>query len=62
VEVTRWRVKHPVKEVLSMRLGKEQAAGFVEDTEADALAVEAITVERADPPLTTEPEPSLTVH
>jgi hypothetical protein len=62
VEVTRWRVKHPVKEVLSMRLGKEQAAGFVEDMEADALVAEEITVERVEPPLTTEPEPSLTAH
>jgi hypothetical protein len=46
-----------------MRLGKEQAAGFVVDTEAGALAAQEITVEQIDtPPLTTEPEPSLTAR
>lgn len=46
-----------------MRLGKEQATGYVEDIEAGALAAEEITVERAEHlPLTTEPEPSLTAR
>ena len=46
-----------------MRLGKEEAAGYVEDTEAGPLAAQEITVDRiGQPPLTTEPEPSLTAR
>ncbi len=46
-----------------MRLGKEQAAGYVEDIEADGLQAEEIAVERLDGmPLTIQPEPSLTVR
>ena len=46
-----------------MRLGKEEAAGYVEDIEAGPLAAQDDTVERIDQPsLTTEPEPSLTVR
>ena len=45
-----------------MRLGKEQAVGYVEDTEADSLpAEEAMTGEADRMPLTTVPGPSLTV-
>jgi hypothetical protein len=48
-----------------MRLGKEQAAGFVEDTEADALpaaeAAEAAAGHAGGMPLATAPEPPLTV-
>jgi hypothetical protein len=45
-----------------MRLGKEQAAGFVEDTEADALpAAEAAAGQAGGMPLATAPEPPLTV-
>jgi hypothetical protein len=45
-----------------MRLGKEQAVGYVEDTEVDSLpAEEATTGEAGWMPLTTDPEPSLTV-
>ena len=45
-----------------MRLGKEQAVGYVEDTEADSLPVEEVTGGQADGmPLTTAPEPSLNV-
>jgi hypothetical protein len=45
-----------------MRLGKEQAVGYVEDTEADSLPVEEVTSGQADGmPLTTAPEPSLNV-
>ena len=56
------------EEVLSMRLGKEQAAGYVEDTGhleetgADApQAEEAAAVQPEGTPLTTAAEPSLTV-
>ena len=56
------------EEVLSMRLGKEQAAGYVEDTghleEAGADALQAEEVAAVQPegtPLTTAAEPSLTV-
>jgi hypothetical protein len=50
------------KEVLSMRLGKEQAVGYVEDTEADSLPAEEAMAGEADwMPLTTGPDPSLTV-
>jgi hypothetical protein len=45
-----------------MRLGKEQAAGYVEDTEADALpAAEATAGQAGGMPLATAPEPPLTV-
>ena len=45
-----------------MRLGKEQAVGYVEDTEADSLPAEEAMAGRADwMPLTTDPEPSLPV-
>jgi hypothetical protein len=45
-----------------MRLGKEQAAGYVEDTEADSLPAEEVAVGQADGmPLATGPEPSLPV-
>jgi hypothetical protein len=45
-----------------MRLGKEQAAGYVEDTETESLPAEELTVGQPDGmPLTTVPEPSLTV-
>ena len=51
------------KEVLSMRLGKEQAVGYVEDTETDSLPAQEPAIGEADGmPLTTAPEPSLTVH
>jgi hypothetical protein len=44
-----------------MRLGKEQAVGYVEDTEADSLPAEGITISQPDGlPLATAPEPSLT--
>jgi hypothetical protein len=44
-----------------MRLGKEQAAGYVEDTEADAPA-EAITIDTTERmPLAPAAEPSLPV-
>jgi hypothetical protein len=46
-----------------MRLGKEQAVGYVEDTETDSLpAQDPATGEADGMPLTTAPEPSLTVH
>jgi hypothetical protein len=45
-----------------MRLGKEQAVGYVEDTEADSLPVEEVTGGQVGGmPLTTVPEPSLNV-
>jgi hypothetical protein len=56
------------EEVLSMRLGKEQAAGYVEDTSAlegtgaDALQAEEVpTAQPEGTPLTTAAESSLTV-
>jgi hypothetical protein len=46
-----------------MRLGKEQAVGYVEDTETDSLPVQEPVISEADGmPLTTVTEPSLTVH
>ena len=46
-----------------MRLGKEQAVGYVEDTETDSLPAAGAPIGEADGmPLTTAPEPSLTVH
>ena len=45
-----------------MRLGKEQAVGYVEDTEGDSLPAEELTISRDDGmPLTTAPESPLTV-
>jgi hypothetical protein len=45
-----------------MRLGKEQAAGYVEDTGADSLPVaEAEAGQAGGMPLAAAPEPSLTV-
>jgi hypothetical protein len=45
-----------------MRLGKEQAVGYVEDTEADSLPAEEAMASEADwMPLTTDAEPPLTV-
>jgi len=56
------------EEVLSMRLGKEQAAGYVEDTGyleetgTDALQAEEVAaVQPEGTPLTTAAGPSLTV-
>ena len=45
-----------------MRLGKEQAVGYVEDTETDSLPAQEPIGEADGMPLTTAPEPSLTVH
>jgi len=46
-----------------MRLGKEQAVGYVEDTETDSLPAQEPVVSEADEmPLTTAPDPSLTVR
>ena len=54
------------KEVPIMRLGKEQSAGYVEDTEVDSIAVDEVTAEitvdsaeRA--PLTPTDQPSISV-
>ncbi|MGH3249022.1 MAG: hypothetical protein ACRDOI_22845 [Trebonia sp.] len=46
-----------------MRLGKEQAVGYVEDTEADSLPAEELARSQPDgQPLTlAAPEPSLTI-
>jgi hypothetical protein len=45
-----------------MRLGKEQATGYVEDTEADTVLAEEVTAERPEQaPLTPAPEPALPV-
>ncbi len=45
------------KEVLSMRLGKEQAVGYVEDTGADSLPVQELAISQPDGlPLTPAPE------
>jgi len=46
-----------------MRLGKEQAVGYVEDTEADSLPAREPAICEADGmPLTTAPEPPLPVR
>jgi hypothetical protein len=46
-----------------MRLGKEQAVGYVEDTETDSPTAQEPAVGEADGmPLTTAPEPPLTVR
>ncbi len=45
-----------------MRLGKEKASGYVEDTEADTVLAEEITAERSEQtPLTPAAEPALPV-
>jgi hypothetical protein len=45
-----------------MRLGKEKASGYVEDTEADTVLAEEITAERPErTPLTPASEPALPV-
>jgi hypothetical protein len=45
-----------------MRLGKEKATGYVEDTEADTVLAEDITAARSEQtPLTPAPEPALPV-
>ena len=45
-----------------MRIGKEKATGYVEDTEAGAALAEEITAERPEQtPLTQVPEPALPV-
>jgi len=49
-----------------MRLGKEQSAGYVEDTEVDSIAVDEvkaeITIESTEPaPLTPPAQPTLPV-
>jgi hypothetical protein len=56
------------KEVLSMRLGKEQAVGYVEDTGylndtvTDSRPAEELIVDRSEGmPLTTAPERPMTV-
>jgi hypothetical protein len=44
-----------------MRLGKEQAVGYVEDTGADSLPAQELTIGQPDGmPLTPAPEPSVT--
>jgi hypothetical protein len=43
-----------------MRLGKEEAVGYVEDTEADSLPVEEIEVDQSERTrLTPAPQPAL---
>ena len=45
-----------------MRLGKEQAVGYVEDNESDSLPAEGVTTGQTDGmPLTAAPEPPLTI-
>ena len=45
-----------------MRLGKEQAVGYVEDTDTDALPVpETVAGEAEGTPVATAPEQPLTV-
>jgi hypothetical protein len=45
-----------------MRLGKEQAVGYVEDTEVDALPAQEVPTGQPDGrPLTPAPEPPITV-
>lgn len=45
-----------------MRLGKEKATGYVEDTEADTVLAEEITAERPEQtPLAPALEPALPV-
>jgi hypothetical protein len=54
------------KEVPIMRLGKEQSAGYVEDTEVDSIAVDEvkaeITIDSTErTPLTPTDQPSIPV-
>ena len=45
-----------------MRLGKEKASGYVEDTEADTVLAEEITAEQSgQTPVTPASEPALPV-
>ena len=45
-----------------MRLGKEKATGYVEDTEADTVLAGEVTAEQSEQtPLTPAPEPALPV-
>jgi len=45
-----------------MRLGKEQAAGFVEDTDTDAGVAEEITISQPErTELSPAPQPAVTV-
>jgi len=49
-----------------MRLGKEQSAGYVEDTEVESIAVEEVKAEvtpisAEQTPLTTADQPSIPV-
>ena len=45
-----------------MRLGKEQAAGFVEDTEADVPVAEEVKASQSErTPLVPVPEPAVPV-
>jgi hypothetical protein len=45
-----------------MRLGKEQATGYVEDTQADTVLAEEITAEQSEQtPLTPATDPALSV-
>ena len=46
-----------------MRLGKEQAVGYVEDTETDSLLAQEPAISEADGmPVAIAPEPSLPAH
>jgi hypothetical protein len=45
-----------------MRLGKEQAAGYVEDADTETTVVEEVTVSQPEPvELTPAPQPAVTV-
>ena len=45
-----------------MRLGREQASGYVEDTEADTVLAEEITAEQSEQtPVTPASDPALPV-
>jgi hypothetical protein len=44
-----------------MRLGKEKASGYVEDTEADTVLTEEITAEQSEQSLPPASEPALPV-
>ena len=55
---------HPWKEeVLSMRLGKEEAVGYVEDTDIEAPVTEEIVIDQPERmPLITAADSSLIVR
>ncbi|HEX4289186.1 MAG TPA: hypothetical protein VH021_09745 [Trebonia sp.] len=42
-----------------MRLGKEQSAGYVEDTDVDSIAVDEVTAEITIDPERTPPTPTV---